>query len=38
LKGCIHVLGGALVYAIEKIDWIEAIVGVNEKALINLHQ
>ncbi len=38
LKGCIHVLGGALVYVIEKIDWIEAIVGVNEKALLSLHQ
>ncbi len=38
LKGYIHVLGGALVYVIEKIDWIEAIVGVNEKALLNLHQ
>jgi len=37
LKGCIHVLGGALVYVIAKVDWIEVIVGVNEEALLDLH-
>ncbi len=38
LKGCIHVLGGALIYVIAKIDWIEVIVEVNEEAFLDLHQ
>ncbi len=37
LKGYIRVLNGALVYVIVKTDWIEAIVRVNEEALLNLH-
>ncbi len=37
LKGCIHVLGSALTYVIAKVDWIEVIVGVNEKTFFDLH-
>jgi hypothetical protein len=37
LKGCIHVLRSAPIYVIIKVDWIEAIVGVNKEALLNLH-
>jgi hypothetical protein len=37
LKGCIRILGDALVYVIVKVNWIEAIFGVNKEALLNLH-
>ncbi len=37
LKGYLRVFGSALVYVIVKTNWIEAIVGVNEEALLNLH-
>ncbi len=37
-KGCICVLGSAPVYVIVKSNQIEAIVGVNEEALFDLHR